>query len=85
MLFVAGAYGVDLGIAPSAHAWAVSGQVLGPRTGGQIELRGPAAAVQAELNALNRFRLPPIPPGRYLLSLRLDTTDVEIADLEVGS
>jgi hypothetical protein len=85
MLFEAGQYDVDLRIAPSASAWTVSGQVLGPRTGGQVELRGPAAAVQTELSALNRFRLPPIPAGRYLLSLRLDTADLEIADLEVGS
>jgi hypothetical protein len=85
MLFDAGQYDVDVRIAPSANVWTVSGQVLGPRTGGQVELRGPAAIVQAKLNALNRFRLPPIPAGRYMLSLRLDAAEVEIADLEVGS
>jgi anti-sigma factor RsiW len=85
VLFDAGQYDVDVRIAPSANAWTVSGQVLGPRTGGQVELRGPAAIVQTELNALNRFLLPPIPAGRYMLSLRLDTAEVEIADLEVGS
>jgi hypothetical protein len=84
MLFDAGEYDVDLRIAPSANAWTVSGQVLGQRASGQVELRGPATVVQTELIALNRFRLPPIPAGRYLLSLHLDAADIEIADLEVG-
>jgi hypothetical protein len=84
MLFDAGQYDVDVRIAPSGSAWVVSGQVLGPHTGGQAELRGPAAAVQATLGELSRFRLPPIPAGRYALILRLDAAEVEIADLEVG-
>jgi anti-sigma factor RsiW len=85
LLFDAGQYDVDLRIAPSGSAWAVSGQVLGPHTSGQIELRGPAEVMQAELSELSRFRFPPIPAGRYTLNLRLDTAEVEIADLEVGS
>jgi hypothetical protein len=85
MLFEAGQYDVDVRIAPSANAWTVSGQVLGPHTGGQIKLRGPAIAMQTELSALNRFRLPQIPAGRYTLSLHLDAAEVEIVDLEVGS
>jgi hypothetical protein len=58
--------------------------VLGPHTGGQIELRGPVEVMQAELSELSRFRFPLIPAGRYTLTLRLDTAEVEIADLQVG-
>jgi hypothetical protein len=85
LLFDAGQYDVDLRIAPSGSAWAISGQVLGPHTSGQVELHGPAEVVQTELSELSRFRLPPIPAGRYTLTLRLDAAEVEIADLEVGS
>jgi hypothetical protein len=84
LLFDAGQYDVDLRIAPSGNAWAISGQVLGPHTSGQIELHGPTEVLQAELSELSRFRFPPIPTGRYTLTLRLDTAEVEIADLEVG-
>jgi hypothetical protein len=85
MLFDAGQYDVDVRIAPSGSAWVVSGQVLGPHSGGQVELRGPADAVQAGLSELSRFRLPPIPAGRYTLILHLDAAEVEIGDLEVGA
>jgi hypothetical protein len=84
MLFDAGPYVVDLRIAPSGNSWAVTGQLLGPYTGGYVELHGPAERVRSDLSELSRFRLPPVLAGNYALTLRLDAVEIEIADLELG-
>ena len=63
-----------------------SGQVLGPCTGGEVELVDAAGstAARAALNDLCEFTLlPPTPDGTYALRLRLDDAEVEIPELSL--
>lgn len=87
MLFSAGDLDVDLRLAPGGEGWTVSGQVLGPCKGGEVELvdaEGSTAA-RATLNELCEFTLlPPTPDGIYALRLRLDDgAEVEIPELSL--
>jgi anti-sigma factor RsiW len=86
MLFSAGDFDVDLRLAPGGEGWTVSGQVLGPCTGGEVELLDPegATAARATLNELCEFTLlPPTPDGTYALRLRLEGVEVEIPELSL--
>jgi hypothetical protein len=85
LLFNAEGFDMDLRIRPAGGLWELAGQVLGSESGGQVELQGPAGTNQTDLNDMCEFRLPPVPPGSYTLTLRLATVDVEIIDLEVGT
>jgi len=85
LLFNAAARDLDLRIAPADSLWAVSGQVLGDCDGGQIELHGPMFQVQAALNQLCEFTLPPVPAGNYTLNLRMPDLEIEIAGLDIGA
>lgn len=84
LLLKAGDYDLDMRITPVDAAWQISGQLLGPDTNGQIELQGDAGVVQADLNNLGEFSLPPTPPGVYRLVLRLADLEVELHQLEIG-
>jgi anti-sigma factor RsiW len=86
MLFSAGDLDVDLRLARGAEGWTVSGQVLGPCAGGEVELVGDdgSTAARASLNELCEFTLlPPTPDGTYALRLRFDQTEVEIPELSL--
>jgi anti-sigma factor RsiW len=88
LLFSAGDLDVDLRLAPGGEGWTVSGQVLGPCEGGEVELidaEGSTAA-RATLNELCEFTLlPPTPDGTYTLRLRLDGAEVEIPGLSLSA
>lgn len=86
LLFSAGDFDVDLRLAQGGEGWTVSGQVLGPCGGGQVELAPAARAggeTRAALNELCEFTLPPVPEGSYALRLRMNDTEVEIPDLNL--
>ena len=83
-LYSAGNHDLDLRLNPAGTAWLLSGQVLGAEASGQAELRGETIRVQAALNDLSEFTLPPVPAGRYALLLHLAEVEIEVADLEVG-
>ena len=86
LLFSAGDLDVDLRLAPGGEGWTVSGQVLGPCKGGEVELADAegATAARATLNELCEFTLlPPTPDGTYTLRLRLDETEIEIPELSL--
>jgi len=85
LLFAAGDNEVQLEVTQAGEAWAVSGQVLGPCAGGQVELRGPAAIAHTELNELCEFTLAPVPKGGYALTLRLSEVELEVPDLKLGA
>lgn len=76
---------LDLRLTPGGAQWVVSGQVLGPDEGGQVELYGPSGTVRADLNTLSEFTLPPVSPGSYTLILRQGAVEVEIPELELGT
>ena len=86
MLFSAGELDIDLRLAPGGEGWTVSGQVLGPCKGGEVELIGAEGetAARAALNELCEFTLlPPTPDGTYALRLRIDGAEVEIPELSL--
>src|SRR5688572_1878029 len=94
LLLKAEDYELDMRITPAGTAWQVSGQLLGPETKGQVELRraadrdssqGATGMLQAELNDLGEFNLPPTSPGVYQLLLRLDNLEVELPPVEIGA
>ena len=85
LLFSAGDLDVDLRLAQGPEGWTVSGQVLGPCRGGEVELLGAegSKAASAALNELCEFALAPRPEGSYTLRLRFDGTEVEIPELSL--
>lgn len=85
MLYSAGDLDVDLRLAEGGEGWTVSGQVLGPCEGGEVELVNAegSTAARAALNELCEFTLPPAAEGVYTLRLRLDGTEVEIPGLSL--
>jgi hypothetical protein len=85
MLFSAEPYDVDLRIAPRGDAWQVAGQVLGPCEGGRVLLQSDRDTVEAPLNELCEFALPPVPAGSYMLALRLADAEIAIDTLNVGT
>jgi len=84
LVFNAGDIDLDLRLSPVATGWVVSGQLLGSSQGGEVELHGPQDAARATLNQLCEFKLSPVQPGLYTLTLRLDGADLEITDLDIG-
>ena len=84
LLFSAGENELHLQIAPLGDAWQVTGQVLGPCAGGEVELRGVNRIVRAGLNELCEFALPPLADGEYALTLHLNHMDLEIPGLKLG-
>ena len=85
LLFSAGGFDVDLRLAPGGDAWTVSGQVLGPCGGGEVEVSDAegSTAARAALNQLCEFTLPPVAEGTYALRLRLEGTEIEIPELSL--
>ncbi|HEY7543821.1 MAG TPA: hypothetical protein VID27_03015 [Blastocatellia bacterium] len=84
MLFNAGEYDLELQIRPTSEGWIISGQVLGPCEGGQIEMRGEATTAQAALNDLCEFSLPQVESGCYDLTFRLRDVELEVTELKLG-
>jgi anti-sigma factor RsiW len=86
LLFSAGNFDVDLRLAPGTEGWTVSGQVLGPCRGGEVEAVAAdgSVAARATLNDLCEFTLlPPVAGGTYTLRLRLEDTEIEIPELSL--
>jgi anti-sigma factor RsiW len=85
LLFSAGDLDVDLRLAEGPEGWTVSGQVLGPCKGGEVELvaAGGSSAARAALNEMCEFTLRPVPEGAYTVRLRFDETEVEIPELSL--
>jgi hypothetical protein len=78
---------IDLRIAPdeSGAAFALSGQVLGPDSAGVVVIEpdqgGDADAVT--LSELGEFRLRPVGPGTYRLTLELADQAIELPPVQV--
>jgi len=83
LLFSAGDFDVDLRLAAGGEGWTVSGQVLGPCAGGEVEVSAGPQAARAGLNDLCEFTLPPVPEGVYTLRLRVGEVEVEIPQLSL--
>jgi len=84
LIFSAEGLNLDLRITPAGSLWMVSGQALVSGRRGQVELRSPSGTLQAELSDASEFVLPPVPPGDYMLILRLADVEVEVSGLKIG-
>jgi len=87
LLFSAEGTDLDLRVSrANGDDWRVSGQLLSADSaaGGNVELLGEAISVQATLNELCEFALPPVPQGTYMLLLRTGETIIEVS-LDMGS
>jgi hypothetical protein len=51
--------------------------------GGNVALHGSDIALEADLNELHEFTLPPVPAGSYTLTLHTGELDIEIPELEI--
>lgn len=86
LVFAAGDYDLDLRIASSPAGWVVSGQVLGGHVvGGECSLRSEELEFRAPIDAASSFSLPPVPAGRFTLTLTWNATAVVVDELRLGS
>lgn len=85
MLFNAGERDIDLRVSANGERFVVAGQILGPEEPGTVVLRGDAASAEARLNELAEFMLPPVPAGNYKLVLVLESAEIAIDELDVGT
>jgi anti-sigma factor RsiW len=83
MLFQAGEHDLHVRISPLGSLWSIQGQVLGANMGGNVALHGSDIALEADLNELHEFTLPPVPAGSYTLTLHTGELDIEIPELEI--
>lgn len=88
LLFSAQGRDIDLRIAPTAQAFSLAGQILGPDASGVIELiteggAGHAARV-TDLDALGEFRIDGLSRGIYRMTLRVGGDEIVMPPLDVG-
>jgi hypothetical protein len=83
LLYDAGESTLEVRVDHSQAGWNVGGQVLGPYTGGEVEIEGATDGASTSLNELCEFTLPPVEDGVYLLILRLDDLEVEVPGLDL--
>jgi hypothetical protein len=92
LLFAAGGRDIDLRIVPLAPArFEISGQVLGPGTGGEVRLDAVAGAggpggggQQVRLDEFGGFRFGAVAAGRWRLQLQLDAEAIDLPELVLG-
>jgi anti-sigma factor RsiW len=85
IMFNACEYDLHLQIKQVEDQWIVSGQVLGPCTGGEVELTGSQGKVKTLLNELCEFTLDPTPEGTYMMAVRLSEDELNIPELKLGA
>lgn len=96
LLFSAQGRDIDLRICPSADAFAVAGQILGPDESGVVELvdaddeagAGRRTALAGNhattLDELGEFRLDGVRRGTYRLTLRVGDDEIALPPIAVG-
>jgi len=80
LLYEAGPYTIDVRVTGRSLA----GQVLGPCSGGQVALDGPAGQAEGALSDTCEFQLGPVPAGAYHLSFLIDDDIIDIPDVELA-
>ena len=83
--YEAGAFGIDLRLAPHAVAgWDVTGQLLGPTAGGVIHLESGDLRLAAPVSEDGEFRLDGVAPGRYALRCESGDDEIHVEAFDVG-
>jgi hypothetical protein len=89
LLFSALGRDIDVRITPTAGAFALSGQILGPDESGVVEIAVESDAERASarvtaLDEMGEFRLDGISEGTYVLTLRLGEDELVLPSISVG-
>jgi hypothetical protein len=84
LLYSAEGSDVDLRIAIQNEECILAGQVIREDcVGGIVQISGAAGSMEAILNELCEFTLPPMPIGNYSLRVRMLDIEIEIPELEL--
>ena len=84
MLYSAEDTDVELRITMQNDECILAGQVIGDGCAeGYVEISGVAGRSEATLNDVCEFTLPPIPAGKYSLTVRMLDREIEIPELEL--
>ena len=84
MLYSAGGTDLELRITVQNDECILAGQVIGEGCAeGHVEISGAGGRSEARLNDLYEFMLPPVPSGRYSLTVRMLDLQIEIPELEL--
>ena len=84
MLYSAEETDLDLRITMQNNECILAGQVIGAGCAeGHVEISGVAGTSEATLNDVCEFTLPPVPAGKYSLTVRLQDLQIEIPELEL--
>jgi len=84
MIYSVGENDIDLRLTLHDEKWTIAGQVLAPDcTGGRVVIEGDQGSATAQLSDLCEFKLRALPPGKYLLRVKLADLEVEIPQLEL--
>ena len=87
LIFSAPDCDVDLRVSPSPEGYELSGQLLGPSITGSVELRSAEPGSmrrRAALDASGEFRVTDLSSGRYLISVRMGSGEVELPPIDIG-
>jgi hypothetical protein len=84
MLYSAEETDLDLRVTMRNNECILAGQVIGAGcVGGRVAISGVAGTSEATLNDLCEFTLPPVPAGKYSLTVRMQDLEIEIPELEL--
>ncbi|HEU5459987.1 MAG TPA: hypothetical protein VFU83_05800 [Pyrinomonadaceae bacterium] len=84
MLYSAGETDLELRITVQNDECILAGQVIGEGCAqGHVEISGAEGRSEATLNDAYEFTLPPVPTGRYSLTVRMQDLQIEIPELEL--
>ncbi len=84
LLLSAGDRDLDLQIGPHGEQWQLRGQVLGPELPGAVVLNSADEHITVRLDELGEFVLPPVPAGRYTLTVTHGDIEIVVPELELG-
>lgn len=84
LLYSAEEIDLDLRITMQNDECILAGQVIdGGCAEGRIEISGVAGRAEATLNDVCEFTLPPVPAGKYSITVRMQGLEIEIPELEL--
>ncbi len=83
LLYRADEYELDLQILPRNGRWQVRGQIFGVELVGMVMLANDHLSVQASINELGEFDVPPVVEGVYTLRVSLSACEIVIEHLEL--
>jgi hypothetical protein len=86
LLYSAQESDLELRITIENEKYVVAGQVFREScSGGMVEISSTNGSGEASLNELCEFTLPAVPPGHYLIRVKMEGVEIEVSGLELRS